>query len=371
MNRQLTSLALTALLLATFALLGCGSGSGDILPPPDDDPDPPADDPGLPTGEVKGKAIYAVDLDNRLLLFGTESPGTIARVRPITGLPFLKRIVGLDFRPSNGKLYGVGNDSRVYIIDTLTAAATPVGSGPFTPQIASFFDIHFGMGFDPVTERIRLISAEGGMNWSINPDDGTAVRGGTPHYAAGDPNEGKRIKIAGLAYVPMSASASAATLRRGSASLAAGPNWILEAIDAENGVLGEFIDVETGEFIGLGPIDSYTGAACTEVKFDGDVVWAVFQATTGSIGAFSLVAYPTRSAVIKYVAGQIGTKVAGDVAISAIQAFAISRRASSGSESRLVLPAQPELSPMIASELTARARAAPNPQTECTSADGN
>lgn len=363
------SLTLMALVLAGLLATACGSGGGLIDESPIDDPEPPADDPEPPALEVKGRPIYAVDLKNQLLLFGTESPGTIARVRPITGLPFLKRIVGLDFRPSNGKLYGVGNDSRVYIIDTLTAVATPVGSGPFTPQIASFFDIHFGMGFDPVTERIRLISAEGGMNWSINPDDGTAVRGGTPHYAAGDPNEGKRIKIAGLAYVPE--SAGAASLRRGSLSQAVSQSkWVLEAIDAENGMLGEFIDVETGEFIGLGPIESFTGAACAEVKFDGEVVLAVFLATNATIGAIPLlVEYPTRSAVIKYIAGQIGPKVAGDLAPSAIQAFApVLRRLGSGSPR--AVPAQPGLSPKIGSDLTARAGAAPNPQAECTSTDG-
>ena len=77
------------------------------------------------------------------------------------------------FPPVDRGLYGVGNDSRVYVLDTLTGAATPVGSAPFTPEI-DFFEVHFGVGFDP-QERLRLIVAESGANYSISADDGTAV----------------------------------------------------------------------------------------------------------------------------------------------------------------------------------------------------
>ena len=146
----------TALALLTIAA-GCGgdgNGGGLVEPPPSEPP---------PQGVVpKGQAIYAVDLDNRLMLFGTGNPGTLSRKVPITGLPILKRIVGIDFRPSNKKLYGVGNDSRVYTIDPVTGAATAVGSGPFTPAISFFDGGIFGMGFDPVADRIRLIVAESG-----------------------------------------------------------------------------------------------------------------------------------------------------------------------------------------------------------------
>ncbi|MGH7517302.1 MAG: DUF4394 domain-containing protein [Gemmatimonadales bacterium] len=265
----------TALLLAALALAACGEGGGltDQTPPPPDDP--PDDGGEPPAPNVEGYTIYAVTLDNRLLLFGSENPGTIARTVNISGLPFLNRIVGLDFRPSNGKLYGVGNDSRVYTLDPATGVATPVSPTRFEPHIFGFFDVHFGMGFDPVTERIRLIAAESGMNWSIGPDDGVAVRGKDVSYAAGDPNEGHKPAILGLAYTPPgAATARAGSLRGLSARL--GPQDLCEdlmwAIDAELAEIIGSCDPDEGDFTSLGPLQGIAGVGlvfnCGEVKFD-------------------------------------------------------------------------------------------------------
>ena len=258
-----------AVVLAAL-LLACGGGN-DITPPPDD----PPDDPEPPAPQVEGYSIYAVTLDNRLLLFGSESPGTIAQNVPISGLSIFNRIVGIDFRPSNGRLYGVGNDSRVYLIDLATGAATAVSSTPFQPKIAEVSDIHFGMGFDPATERIRLISAETGMNWSISPDDGTATMGKQAHYAAGDPNAGSQPEILGLTYTPpAAATARAGSLRKLAASL--GPQDLCEdlmwAIDARLAELIGSCDPDEGDFTSLGPLEGITGISivfgCGELKHD-------------------------------------------------------------------------------------------------------
>src|SRR6476660_7794114 len=105
------NVAVTPLMILTLAM-ACGGDSGAPLDPNNPPDQPPAGNPA-PGPDPLGKAIYAVDLSNRLMLFGTSSLGTLSRIMPITGLPFGKRIVGIDFRASNGKLYGVGNDSRV------------------------------------------------------------------------------------------------------------------------------------------------------------------------------------------------------------------------------------------------------------------
>jgi hypothetical protein len=77
--------------------------------------------------------MYAVDLSNNFLVFGSGSIGTLTAKMRISGLPFLKRVIGLAIRPSDGAVIGVGNDSRVYTIDPLTAEATPVSTTPFSP----------------------------------------------------------------------------------------------------------------------------------------------------------------------------------------------------------------------------------------------
>jgi len=266
----------TAGALLLLGVLACGGGeSAPTEPEPQPQPPPP---------ELQGSPVYAVDLDNRLLLFGTESPGTINRLMPITGLPALHRIVGIDFRPSTGQLFGIGNDSRVYVLDTLTGAATPVGPAPFEPAI-DFFEVHFGVGFDPA-ERLRLIVAESGANYSISADDGTAVLESSVSFRAGDPNEGQTPRIAGLGYVPPAPAASlGSAIQR-----VRGPDpleGMLLALDADLGVLVEAIDPKTGEFDTIGPLEMVF-ERCAELKVgrnaDGTVnIFAVVLTEVGNL----------------------------------------------------------------------------------------
>jgi hypothetical protein len=225
--------------------------------------------------------VYALDNGNYLLMFGTESGEAISRKVKITGLPILKRMIGIDFRPSNRKLYGVGNDSRVYLIDTLSGAATAVNSTPFTPSIISSFDIHFGMDFDPITDRIRLISNELGGNWSIDPDNGTAVMGKTPRYADGDANAGKRPKIGGLTYMPAPVAAAnhLVSLHRAQFSAAGPCEQLMVAMDTELSQLISSCDPDNGDFTSLGPIPGITSLACVEIDYEGPGggIWAVGQ----------------------------------------------------------------------------------------------
>ena len=281
----------TLALAATLGLAACGGGDGGgLTTPPDDDPTPP---PGQPSEgpAPRGAVIYALDNGNRLLMFGTESTDSISRLVEVSGLPILRRLIAIDFRPSNGKLYGVGNDSRLYTVDTLTGAATPVGQ-PFSPSIISSFDIHFGMDFEPATGRIRLISSELGVNWSINPDDGTATTGESPHYAAGDPHEGQPAHIGGLTFVPASLfpsiSAVGLSLSRGGSGLC---EDVLMAMDTELGQLITACDADSGDFSSLGPIPGIESLACVELDYSGPGggIWATGQRINGAFNSLGTV----------------------------------------------------------------------------------
>jgi Domain of unknown function (DUF4394) len=293
--RKFDAATLTALALAaTFALAACGGGdgaSGDVTgPPPGDDPgnDPPPSGPAdgpAPVGDV----IYALDNGNNLLMFGSQSGESISRQVGITGLPILKRMIGIDFRASNGKLYGVGNDSRVYTIDTLTGAATAVGA-PFSPAIISSFDIHFGMDFDPKTDRIRLISSELGGNWSINPDDGTAIAGNAPRYAAGDPHEGEVAHIAGLTHIP--ASQLPAAFRMSLSLSSSGPcEDLAMAIDPALGQLITSCDAGGIDWAGFADVPGIESLACVELDYSGPGggIWAAGQRINGALNSLGTV----------------------------------------------------------------------------------
>lgn len=278
LRRGIRATALAFLTLAaTLAGAGCGkdggSGLTDPLPSDPVPSDPAPSDPGpgdpSPAPAPVGRVIYAVDLANNFLVFGSESFDVLSAKMRITGLPILKRIIGIAIRPSNGKLYGVGNDSRVYTIDPLTAVATPVGGGQFSPKIVDFFEIHFAMALEPNGDRVRLIATEGGTNWSISLDDGTAVTGIKVHFVAGDPHEGATPHIAALVYRPVSPNAalSAGMSRLASSS---GPcTEVMYFIDPDLAAYIGSCDGDSGDLGTLGPIDE-TWARCMEVLTDPD-----------------------------------------------------------------------------------------------------
>ena len=239
LRRGVRAVALAFLTLtATLAALGCGKdgGSGLTDPGPTDPTGPSDPEPaGWPGSAPVGHVMYAVDLSNNFLVFGSESFDALTAKMRIDGLPILKRIIGIALRPSNGKLYGVGNDSRVYTIDPLTAVATPVGSGPFSPGIISSFDVHFAMDLEPNGDRVRLIAAESGANWSISLDDGTATPGEGSRYAAGTPLEGRTPRLLGMAFAPPADTADASLCQ----NLAYG-------IDADEAIIIASCDPATG-----------------------------------------------------------------------------------------------------------------------------
>lgn len=238
------------LLLALIVLLvACSDESPfflaevDLGPPPTEQPPPPP---------ILGDTMVAVDLNNRLIVFGSESTGSISRAYAIQGVPFLSRIVGLAFRPSTGVLYGVGNDSRVYIVDPLSGVATPVRADRFSPTIASFFDFHFGMAFDPDTEQIYLVAAESRATWIIDPDAGTAVAGEPAGFVEGDVHENVPPALTGLAYldgVELEPSQDLLKAQAGDCEdllYAVDPDlaWIVGSCDPDKGDWISLVDIE-------------------------------------------------------------------------------------------------------------------------------
>src|SRR4051794_13064927 len=70
--------------------------------------------------------IYAVDINNKLIRFDSAAPGTILSSVSITGMVGSEQITAIDFRPTTEQLYGLGSNSRLYLINQVTALATPV-----------------------------------------------------------------------------------------------------------------------------------------------------------------------------------------------------------------------------------------------------
>src|SRR5262249_46364643 len=144
----------------------------------------------------------------KLVTFDSATPGTIDSSVAITGLQANENLLGIDRRPANGLLYGLGSTSRLYTIDTTTGMATQVGSaGAFTLSGTAF-----GFDFTPVSARIRVVSADT-STFRLTPIGGALAGTDTPlTYAAGDSGAGIMPRVVGAAYTNNFDSATVTTL---------------------------------------------------------------------------------------------------------------------------------------------------------------
>jgi hypothetical protein len=135
----------------------------------------------IPTNPVG----YSVDNANNLMIFDLTTPA-FSVSKAITGLQPGETVLGIDMRPATGQLYALGSTSRLYTINMSSGAAAAVSVAPFTTLLSG---TSFGFDFNPVVDRIRVVSNTG-QNLRLDPNTGliAAVDGslnpGTPNVAS-------------------------------------------------------------------------------------------------------------------------------------------------------------------------------------------
>jgi hypothetical protein len=158
---------------------------------------------------VRPEIGLALTEDARLLVTRAGTPGDVLIELPLRGVPAGEQLVGFDLRPRSGALYALSNASRLYLIDIDTGLVTPVGAGPLTPPLAGGA---FGIDFNPVPDRIRVVS-ETGQNLRLNPDTGAvAAIDSTLAFAPNDPNSGTIPQIVAAGYTDNVAGSTRTTL---------------------------------------------------------------------------------------------------------------------------------------------------------------
>jgi uncharacterized protein (TIGR03437 family) len=152
--------------------------------------------------------VYAVTAGGKLINFNVITPGAVNRSLTITGLSQGETIVGIDFRPRTGQLFGMSSASRIYTLNTSTGAATPAGAA-FTPALSG---TAFGIDFNPVPDRIRVVT-DNEQNLRLNPDTG-AVAGTDTNLAfvTGDANANANPNVVAVGYTNNFSGASTTTL---------------------------------------------------------------------------------------------------------------------------------------------------------------
>ena len=108
----------------------------------------------------------------RLGRFDTANPsGMTAIGGVITGLAGDVRLVGIDRRVQNRRLYGVGNEGGIYLLTGSRASKV----GQLTEELQG---TKFGVDFNPAANALRVVSAEG-QNLRQPFSTGTASSGDT------------------------------------------------------------------------------------------------------------------------------------------------------------------------------------------------
>lgn len=166
---------LAAALILAAGLAACGGG--------DDD-----DTPATPTPVAVGDTVV-LTASGKLVSFDRATPATVVGSVAITGLAKDETLLGIDVRPADAALYGVGSTGVVYTLDPSTGVATAKAtlaadaadtSTPFDALSGSVF----GVDFNPVADRLRVVS-DTGQNLRINVDTGATTTDGTLALAGG------------------------------------------------------------------------------------------------------------------------------------------------------------------------------------------
>jgi hypothetical protein len=133
-------------------------------------------------GLVDGKSIVTIDPSTR----------TVTNKADITGAG---PILAIDVRPADGMIYGLAGDGSIVTLNPKTgqAAVRSKLSEPWRASATTTFD------FNPVADRLRLMSSEG-VSWRINVDDGKVTVDGAHKFKDGDVNAGKAPKVVAGAY---------------------------------------------------------------------------------------------------------------------------------------------------------------------------
>jgi hypothetical protein len=131
--------------------------------------------------------VAAVGNATAMVTWDSATPTNLVTSMFVTGLQPNETLVGIDARTSTGQLYALGSTSRLYTVDSATGVAEPVGAGtPFAPLLSGN---DFGFEFDPVLDRVRVVS-NSDINYLIDPVTGQidSVLPNVSYGNATDPN---------------------------------------------------------------------------------------------------------------------------------------------------------------------------------------
>ncbi len=155
---------------------------------------------------AQAQQIIGLTTTNALISFGATAPQNGSALTAITGLEGTnQRILAIDTRPTNGLIYGVSTDSKLYTLDATTGAATKVGN-----LSIALAGTAFGFDFNPVADTNGAaslrITSDTGQNLAVNANTGAATAQTALTFSGGT------IGAAGAAYKDNDANPATASV---------------------------------------------------------------------------------------------------------------------------------------------------------------
>jgi hypothetical protein len=181
---------------------------------------------------AQAQTLIGLTADNALVRIDAESRRAAAPVR-ISGAE--GRVVAIDQRPQDGRLYGLTERGQFVTLDPATGRATQVSrlNMPFESGGRAIMD------FNPVANRLRVMGMSG-VSLRVNVETGEAVKDGDLKYQAGSRYAETTPRIVAGAYTNSVNGATATALYTidtllGSFNLQAPPN---DGVQQPRGMLG-------------------------------------------------------------------------------------------------------------------------------------
>ena len=124
--------------------------------------------PSEALGPLRKETLHALTQNMQLLTVNAGQPRLVQKRVSVTGLPAGESLVGIDYRVAKGVLFAVSRSGMVYTLDANTGVLKAVSGKPLDKALEGDA---FGVDFNPVADRIRVVSNTG-QNLRLHPDTG-------------------------------------------------------------------------------------------------------------------------------------------------------------------------------------------------------
>lgn len=259
---------------------------------------------------AQAEFAYGITQEQRLITFNTSAPDTVLSGVAMTGLAPNETMLGIDVRPNDNMLYGLGSQNNLYRINPATGAVSLVGA-----LSQGLNGTAFGFDFNPTGPVALRIMSNTDFNYRLPTpgSNGNVIQDTSLAYAAGDSRFGVNPNVTHLGYTNSVAGATSTVLF----GIDAGQDTLVR-IAAPNGgqlttvgTLGMGLDFNINELGGF-DISGSTGTAWAVTRSQGrsaSTLWRINLATgagtnTGEVGggsvltAFTIVPTPGTAALL-------------------------------------------------------------------------